>query len=356
MRYGSVCSGIEAATAAWRPLGWECAFVSEIEPFASAVLAARLPGVPNLGDFTKMGREDIDGCIDLLVGGTPCQSYSIAGRGGGLRDPRGALALELVRLAGRSGARWLVWENVTGALASSGGRDFAALLSALCGWDVGVPPGGWRNSGVCTNAPGRYGVSWRVLDAQYTRVPEFPRALPQRRRRVVLVGSLGGWEGAAEVLLGGELRGGSSPPRRDARPGAAAGDGEGAEGGSFPIDVMNIGGRRGGIRARCYDDEGTAMYTLRAGHVGAVCTPHDLRRLMPVEAERLMGFPDGWTDVPWRGRPHAPGGLRHRALGNSMCVNVMAWVGRRIGGFERKERGYGPEEDRRGDGEAASPA
>ena len=182
MRYGSVCSGIEAATVAWRSLGWHCAFVSEIEPFASEVLKRRLPQVPNLGDFTKirgtgngereMGKEvaDYDGDIDLLVGGTPCQSYSYAGLRGGIADPRGNLALEFVRLAERTDARWVVWENVVGVLTSGGGRDFAAFLSELAGWDVEVPDGGWRNAGIVTNAPGRFGVSW-----SWTRdIPEFP--------------------------------------------------------------------------------------------------------------------------------------------------------------------------------------
>ena len=99
--------------------------------------------------------------------------------------------------------------------------------------------------------------------------------------------------------------------------------------------MMNIEGRTSCLRTKCYDEAGAAMYTLRSSHVGAVCTPHDLRRLMPVESERLMGFPEGWTDVPWKGG-RAPGGYRHRALGNSMCVNVMAWLGERIDAVEKE--------------------
>ena len=339
MRYGSVCSGIEASTVAWRHLGWECAFVSEIDAFASAVLKERLPAVPNLGDFTKIEKGCYDGEIDLLVGGTPCQSYSYAGLRGGIADARGGLAVEFAGLAFRTDVRWLVWENVTGVLTSGGGRDFAAFLSALAGWDVPVPANGWKNSGVVTCAPGGFGLSWRVLDARYTRVQQFPRGVPQRRRRVILVGCRGDWESAAEVLIGGELCGGFDPPSREARlqsaPDNGAGLAERASAECFPIDMMNIEGRTSCLRTKCYDEAGTAMYTLRSSHVGAVCTPHDLRRLMPVESERLMGFPEGWTDVPWKGG-RAPGGYRHRALGNSMCVNVMAWVGERIDAVEKE--------------------
>ena len=367
MRYGSVCSGIEAATVAWRSLGWHCAFVSEIEPFASEVLKRRLPQVPNLGDFTKirgtgngereMGKEvaDYDGDIDLLVGGTPCQSYSYAGLRGGIADPRGNLALEFVRLAERTDARWVVWENVVGVLTSGGGRDFAAFLSELAGWDVEVPDGGWRNAGIVTNAPGRFGVSWRVLDARYTRVPSFPGAVPHRRRRVILVGCRGSWESAAEVLLGGELCGGDACPGRAAGVFAPAGAGSCASGECFPIDMMNIEGRTANLKTKCYDEAESAMYTLRSSHVSAVCTPFQLRRLVPVESERLMGFPDGWTDVPWKGKAHAPDGYRHKVCGNSMCVNVMRWVGEMIAAVDagKEFQDYGSVKDRGGDGEPA---
>ena len=371
MRYGSVCSGIEAASVAWRPLGWRCAFVSEVEAFASEVLKYRLPGVPNLGDFTRIegrgnreeGKEKTgtkggvryDGDIDLLVGGTPCQSFSTGGKRGGIADTRGNLAIEFVRLAERTDARWLVWENVPAVLAINGGRDFAAFLSELVGWDVEVPDGGWGNAGIVTNAPGRFGVSWRVLDARYTRVSAFPRAVPQRRRRVILVGCRDRWESAAEVLLGGELCGGDAPPRRAAGVRPAADAGECASGECFPIDMMNIEGRTKNLKTKCYDEAGTAMYTLRSSHVNAVCTLCQLRRLLPVESERLMGFPDGWTDIPWKGKAHAPDGYRHKVCGNSMCVNVMRWIGERISAVVagKEFEDYGREVPRRGDGAAA---
>ena len=355
MRYGSVCSGIEAATVAWRPLGWRCAFVSEIEPFASEVLKQRLPAVPNLGDFTKIEKGGYDGTIDLLVGGTPCQSFSSGGKRGGIADPRGSLTIEFVRLAERTDARWLVWENVPAVLSINGGRDFATFLSRLAGWDVEVPDGGWKNSGIVANAPGSFGVSWRVLDARYTRVPSFPGAVAQRRRRVILVGFRGDWTRAAEVLLGGELCGGSAPPRRAAGLFPPADAGECASGECFPIDMMNLEGRTKNLKTKCYDEAGSAMYTLRSSHVNAVCTPTQLRRLLPEESEALMGFPRGWTDIPWKGKPHAADGHRHRACGNSMCVNVMRWVGERIDAVERGKEfdGYGREVDRGGDGETA---
>lgn len=176
IRYLSVCSGIEAASCAWHPLGWTPVAFAEIDPFASAVLAHRFPEVQNFGDFTSIPTFWPDrGTIDVLVGGTPCQSFSIAGQRGGLDDPRGNLALEFVALASRLRARWVVWENVPGVLSSNAGRDFGTFLGAL--------------------AEHGYGFAYRVLDAQYFGVP-------QRRRRVFVVACAGGqWQRAAAVLL-----------------------------------------------------------------------------------------------------------------------------------------------------------
>ena len=546
MRYGSVCSGIEAASVAWRPLGWECAFVSEIEKFPSAVLAERFPDVPNLGDFTKIQTGDYEGGIDLLVGGTPCQAFSIAGLRKGLEDARGNLALEFAKLAFRTHARWLVWENVPGVLSSKRGEDFASFLSLLVGWEVTVPGGKWRKAGLVTGAPGCFGVGWRVLDAQYTRVSQFPRAIPQRRKRVLLVGSLGSWADCEEVLFDGEMCGGDLPPRREARQGSpasaegragsdarlcwwdgsqkadtlttrsigqlmpdkqqlpcivdtrfqdayepnvapsllasdykepkavvgaccptldasypgkmnnqdidklvcyenhgqdsrirdcgdvapsipaqagtggnnlplvqrvfvmdsmgsnamksanpksgiretdvaqtldttdpspsknqggmavveavsiaenvigrsdkAGGNGVGAKSGvcytldtagvhgvCYPIDVMNIDGRD--LKAKCYDEDGESAYSLTNRRPSGVCIPGIIRKLVPVECERLMGFPDFWTKIPWRGKPadECPDGPRYKALGNSMCTNVMAWIGERIDAVEKEK-------------------
>jgi DNA (cytosine-5)-methyltransferase 1 len=205
MRYLSVCSGVEAASVAWHDLGWTPVGFSEIEPFPSAVLAHRFPAVKNYGDMTKYKEWDIEpGTVDVLVGGTPCQSFSVAGLRKGLDDPRGNLMLVYLGLAEHLRVPWLVWENVPGVLSSNGGRDFGTFLGAL----------------------GELGYQWsfRVLDAQHFGVP-------QRRRRVFVVGHLGEGADPAEVLFESEsLRGdtakggkkGQGAPR-GARPSPASG-------------------------------------------------------------------------------------------------------------------------------------
>lgn len=190
MRYLSTCSGIEAATVAWAPLGWEAAAFAEVEKFPSAVLAHHYPEVPNLGDMTAIKGDDYRGLVNLLVGGTPCQSFSVAGLRGGLDDQRGQLTLAYFRLAGRMRPRWVVWENVPGVLSDDGGRTFGAVLGALA--ELG------------------YGFAYRILDAQWFGVP-------QRRRRVFLVGYLGDWRPAAAVLFERHSLSGDTPPSREAR-------------------------------------------------------------------------------------------------------------------------------------------
>ena len=175
VRFGSICSGIEAASVAWA--GWEAAWFSEIEPFPCALLQHHYPAVPNLGDITAsdfLSRAQGLGSIDVIVGGTPCQSFSVAGQRQGMDDDRGLLAFQFVEAARLLQPSWVVWENVPGVLSSAGGRDFGAFLQAL---------------GECG-----YGVAYRVLDAQHFGVP-------QRRRRVFVVGHLGDWRRAAAVLF-----------------------------------------------------------------------------------------------------------------------------------------------------------
>ena len=193
LRYLSVCSGMEAASVAWHPLGWTPVGFSEIEPFPCAILKHRFPNTPNHGSLTEYKSWPLEpGAIDLLVGGTPCQSFSVAGLRKGLEDPRGNLALVFLGLADKLKPRWIVWENVPGVLSSNGGRDLGSFLGAL------VQLG--------------YGFAYRVLDAQHFGVP-------QRRRRIILVACLGDWRAPAEVLLESDC------VRRDIKKGRAKGQG-----------------------------------------------------------------------------------------------------------------------------------
>lgn len=308
MRYMSVCSGVEAASLAWRGLGWEPVAFSEIEPFPCAVLAARFPDVPNLGDMTKIqGEEDgaitngicrIDGGIDLLVGGTPCQDVSVAGKRAGLVEgERSSLAFSYIRLARQTRARWIVWENVPGVLTAGSGRDFAAFVGQLAGWDVPVPADGWGNGGIIQNQRGGYGLAYRVLDAQHTRVPGFPGAIPQRRRRVFLVGYRGwpdgsplDWENSAAVLFDGEGLQGNPPARRKQGEDTAGhtaegtdrtGHDDGISGGGHeePADggqadrrgMPGSGGSENGVCGRIRDDAPGAGKEGKAARIFTIC-------------------------------------------------------------------------------------
>ena len=212
--YGCICSGLSAPTLAAKPLGWRTKFFSEIEAFPRAVLQHHYPEIPLHGDFTTING-DTYGTVDLLVGGTPCQSFSVAGKRLGLDDPRGNLALEYVRLAKRIDAQWLVFENVPGLLSSAAGDDFAAFISAVTGHEYRSPATGWGNAGIAECKPGRWGIAWRILDAQYFGVA-------QRRRRLFVVGYRGNWRIAAAVLLEPEsMRGNPAPSRKASSPVAA---------------------------------------------------------------------------------------------------------------------------------------
>ena len=346
MRYLSVCSGIEAASVAWEHLGWTPVGFSEIERFPSAVLANRFPTVPNFGDMTQHESWPIDrGSIDILVGGTPCQSFSIAGLRRGLNDPRGNLMLTYLAIADRLRARYLVWENVHGILSSNGGRDFATLLQAL--GQLG------------------YGWAYRVLDAQYIRVGRWPRAVPQRRRRVFVVARLierntGDWAAAAEILALREGVRGYMQASAAKGKGVAA-DAEECSGTVSSKWAKGTGGPAGdecynliaepvpfrkSRRAQSVHDHESWVHaeqanTMNQFDVGerdthAVADAMTVRRLTPRECERLQGFPDDWTMIPYRGKPpeECPDGPRYKALGNSMACNCMAWIGERIAAYE----------------------
>jgi DNA (cytosine-5)-methyltransferase 1 len=371
MRFLSVCSGIGCADLAFSRLGWECAAMSEIEPFPRAVLAHRFPGTPVHGDFTTI-KGDEYGPVGLIVGGTPCQSFSIAGLRGGLADGRGNLALEYLRLVDRVRPTWCVWENVPGVLSSNGGRDFGAFLGGLV--ELG------------------YGFAYRVLDAQHF-------GLAQRRERVFVVGCAGDWRRAAAVLFEPASLRGHPAPRREAGAGATVGTLAGTSpGGGWRVGADEAAA--GQLVARCLtahpsrsdgetenfvcvspalraqsqsshraDSEAYIAHTLRGegfdgGEDGTgrgrplvptvfgaqMSTPHwqhdpcdtpqaknpkalagamGVRRLTPVECERLQGLPDNWTNVPHRGKPAADG-PRYKAIGNGMAVPCLDWIGRRI--------------------------
>jgi DNA (cytosine-5)-methyltransferase 1 len=425
LRYLSVCSGIEAATVAWHPLGFEAAGFSEIDPFARAVLSHHYPDVPLFGDFTALKENDY-GAIDLLVGGTPCQSFSIAGLRRGFADDRGNLALGFIRLAQSAKPRWVVWENVPGVLSIDGGRTFGTFLGALaeCG----------------------YGFAYRVLDAQYFGVP-------QRRRRVFVVGYLGDWRPAAAVLFERESLQRDITPCRKAEQEVAGTFKSRASSGGWGADVdlassgymrpiaktlmsrynkhdaeletyvvddsspraynvtycdangkrkdrpnggmyvsetdksktVTAGGERSTyiafepgsiarnagprhlsetcstLRADMGDNQPAILYpldlrnalrdpnkmddvnrqgcgigengapspTLSAAYTPGVISPMAVRRLTPRECERLQGFPDDYTLIPYRGKP-ASDGPRYKALGNSMHTGTMRWLGQRI--------------------------
>ncbi len=462
MRYISLFSGVEAASVAWAPLGWEPVAFCEIDKFPSAVLAERFPHVPNLGDITKVDWRAYAGSADIVVGGSPCQSFSVAGKREGLKGASG-LMFEYIRAVSEIMPTCFVWENVPGALSSEHGAAFGQLLAEMDGLG--------------------YGLAWRVLDAQFFGVA-------QRRRRVFLVGCLGDPERAAEILFDGdslrwghpssrdkrqELAGAAGAgaggccgcltpwdtqsrrvygadgayPTLDARPGKAGQDGRAVlmglhtiafdttqitspqngnrpqvddpchplcagahapavaigfsagqsskagsvasakelaptlRGGSsgtnqVPTACIGFSGNVSGSRGFASSEE--LSPTLRAGEsptsnapcvcmasgqanaeIGQDLCPaqaarqykdppivvytadgmqavfHDglywvVRRLMPVECERLQGFPDDWTRIPWRGKPaeECPDGPRYKAMGNSMAVPVMRWIGERI--------------------------
>ncbi|PTA90975.1 DNA (cytosine-5-)-methyltransferase [Kluyvera sp. Nf5] len=451
MKYGSVCSGIEAASVAWESLGWKPAWFAEIEKFPSAVLSVHWPDVANLGDMTKIAAAVRAGEVeapDVLVGGTPCQAFSIAGLRNGLADSRGQLTLSYVELANAIDDKRLergeneiiiVWENVPGVL-SSKDNAFGCFIGALAGEDCELHPAGgkWSNAG-CVYGPSRI-VAWRVLDAQFFGVA-------QRRRRVFIIASARKEFNPAEVLFEFDGVRRDTPPRREPQSAVAAltargvgtcgADDNQAQAGhliafgggntSGNIDVaacltakgqridfevetfavhgtqdpdtnyelVHTLGRNNGQENACiafsYKDHGADATvdlapTMRAGnhdvsHANsgqppAICIQHasigrhddagpqgkgyqeevaftqdsrtsadvvqfgmQVRRLTPVECERLQGFPDNHTLIAWRGKDVAecPDGPRYKAIGNSMAVPVMRWIGERIAAAIPKE-------------------
>jgi DNA (cytosine-5)-methyltransferase 1 len=405
MNYATLCSGIEAPSMGWHGLGWNPMFFSEIEPFPKAVLKHHYPNVPDHGDMTKYKEWPNDRPIDLICAGTPCQSFSVAGLRKGIEDPRGNLTLTFLGVLERYRPTWVVWENVPGVL-SDGTNAFGQFIAGLS--ELG------------------YGVSWRVLDAQYFGVA-------QRRRRVFVVGCLGNWRAAASVLFESNCLSGDSAPSREKRQRvtgttqkSVGAEGKWWDGGQVastittrsdsqrmpdkdnfqaiifeprsPDGVPRIhdnisptlntmgGGQRepcvawnitfcdtngtrkdrenGGlyinktdtantitgagvgtsvahtfkIRSGCegggkgYLGQDEAAFTLDTTQSQNLMTSTAIRRLTPIECERLQGFPDNYTQIPFRNKPphQCPDGPRYKALGNSMAVPVLKWIGERI--------------------------
>lgn len=214
MKYLSLFSGIEAATAAWTSLGWECAAVSDIDPFACAYLKQCHPEVPNLGDVTLITESDIAalGTIDLVVFGSPCQDLSVAGKRKGLDGERSGLFFAAMRIVGwarqHGGCRFALWENVPGAFSSNSGGDFAVVVGQMAGCEsLDVPPKGWGTEGAAIGSQGM--VEWSVLDAQWFGVA-------QRRRRVFALADFGDWASRPPILLEPESLRGDSAPSREA--------------------------------------------------------------------------------------------------------------------------------------------
>lgn len=398
--YGSICSGIEAATVAWEPLGWKEAWFSEIEAFPSAVLAERWPEVVNLGDMTKIAAAVRAGEVqapDVMVGGTPCQAFSIAGLRNGLADARGQLTLSYVELANAIDDKRIergedeaifVWENVPGVLTSHD-NAFGCFLAGLAGESCELEPSGgkWTHSG-CVYGPQRT-IAWIVKDAQYFGVA-------QRRKRVFVVASARKGFDPGQVLFESEGVRRDTPPSREPKSAVAAltargvgtcgaddnqaqaghiiaecanGDishtlkaegfdgSEDGTGRGIPVIAFGGGNTSGNIDiAACltargqridFDVETFAVHgtqdpdtnrelahTLGRNHgqENAISNGMLVRRLTPVECERLQGFPDNHTLISWRGKEatECPDGPRYRAIGNSMAVPVMRWIGERI--------------------------
>ena len=356
IRYGSVCSGVEAASLAWEPIGWQPAWFAEIEPFPAAVLAHRWPHVVNHGDMTRIADGILAGDIeapDVLVGGTPCQAFSVAGLRGSLSDARGNLTLEFVRIfdaidavrrrGGKSPAV-AVWENVPGVL-NTHDNAFGCLLGALCGADGALQPAGgrWTDAGVVSD---RRVVAWRILDAQYFGVP-------QRRRRVFVVAGAGSIDAAEILFERAGLQGDSAPGGNTGEDIATLNAGSaGTQSGGMTLCMAH---GQGGAEIRidsaptltcnheapivvngrqdpCVSDTAFALGCQHNGMDNVLSCGHTPRRLTPRECERLQGMPDDHTRIPWRGKPadDCPDGPRYKAIGNSMAVPVMRWIGERM--------------------------
>jgi DNA (cytosine-5)-methyltransferase 1 len=314
MNYLSVFSGIEAASVAWEPLGFNPLGFSEIEPFPCAVLKYRFPDIENFLDINNFKEWKIGKPVDVVVGGSPCQSFSIAGNRKGIEDERGRLMLTYGNMVNYFNPRWIVWENVPGVLSSGNGKEFRQFLSMLDEYG--------------------YGLAWRILDAQYFGVP-------QRRRRVFLVGYFGDIRYSASVLFDfqdgkGNIkkgRAGGAAPKTKGSIGSTINDIAGMLGTGEHQHSPIIFNRKVNAKYSKSNLFGTLLGNCHSSDmVNLVIHEKQVRRLTPREAERLQGFPDDWTKIPYKNKSadKCPDSLRRKAIGNSMAVPVMRWIGERI--------------------------
>lgn len=356
MKFISLFSGIGGFDLAFERAGMECVAVCEIDKNAQSILRRHFPKAELFDDVRKVGKETHERkSIDLVCGGFPCQDVSIAGKRAGIAGERSGLWFEFARIIDELEPNWVVIENVPGLLSSNNGKDFAVIVQWL--------------------AQRGYGVAWRVLDAQYFGVA-------QRRRRVFIIGSFGNGS-AAEVLFESESSTWDNPPSREAgkevayslraNPSHSGDKGDGGINTTMVAQTLTSGGNghRGhqdGVNmtllpvafgwnksssqtmkvaettdalqasptsnpaiwemshaSEAVRENGEVVPTLQArmGTGGNQVPMVGVRRLMPIECERLQGFPDGWTD----GQSDS---ARYKQLGNAVAVPVVEWIGKRI--------------------------
>ncbi len=383
MNYISLFSGIEAASVGWAPLGWKPVAYAEIDPFCCAVLQHHYPTVPNVGDMTAVNWQAYDGQVDVVVGGPPCQAFSVAGQRQSLEDPRGNLLFTYLRALNAIDPLWSLTENVPGLL-STRDNAFGIFLAGLVGADAPLVPARgqrWTDAGVVTGP--RRTAAWRILDAQWFGVP-------QRRRRVFILAIRGArnWRAPAALLsLTDSVQGHPTPRRAERQDVAACLTGRldrvrrqdaanlvayrtspncGAWETGDRIDALTTATDRTAhlifsSTGQGYWDDAATVGTLRAreqeSHEHLVlrdvapCLTQNygkqpdnsntsqgpcvvaegtlLRRLTPREAEKLMGLPCDYTLVPYRGKS-AKDGQRYKSIGNSFAVPIIHWIGERI--------------------------
>jgi len=347
----SLFAGIGGLDLACQRAGIDVRAAVEIDPACRGVLARHFPATTLFEDVTEVTGDQLraTGFVPrhgVVCAGWPCQGNSVAGRRGGLADPRSGLWRHVVRILAATRPRWFIGENVHGLLSIHHGQDFATVLRDLD--ELG------------------YGVAWRVLDAQWFGVP-------QRRRRVFLAGCLGDGAAPVQVLLEPESGGGHPPQGRQAGPEVAGTLGSRVGGarttdldghGAYVVSTLQGGGRRGhrvdaegaagghlvavGFATSSLDcprDDGLAP-PVKANRNGQdtgsgasvmVATPAGVRRLTPRECERLQGFPDDWTRWLADGTEQSDS-ARYRELGNAVAVPVAGWLTGRLAAADRAAR------------------